>query len=100
MTGRRPLARTRYCSRYTHSIGADRLGNVLDAMAAERAVIKIELVPDFVVDRLRNANGARLSERLEPGGDVDAIPEDVVAVDDGCRLGISCGCGARNTRAE
>ena len=51
-------------------------------MAAERAVIEIELVPDLVVDGLRNADGAGLGERLEPGGDVDAIAEDVVAVDD------------------
>ena len=51
-------------------------------MAAERAVIKIELVPDLVVNRLRNADGAGLGERLEPGGDVDPVAEDVVAVDD------------------
>ena len=51
-------------------------------MAAERTVIEIELVPDLVVDGLRDADGARLGERLEPGGDVDAIAKDVVAVDD------------------
>ena len=51
-------------------------------MAAERAVIEIELVPDLVVDGLRDANGAGLGECLEPGGDVDAVAEDVVAVDD------------------
>ena len=51
-------------------------------MAAERAVIEIELVPDLVVDGLRDADRAGLGERLEPGGDVDAIAKDVVAVDD------------------
>jgi hypothetical protein len=51
-------------------------------MAAERPEIEIELVFDLVVDRLRDADGAGLRERLEPGGDVDAIAKDVVAVDD------------------
>jgi hypothetical protein len=51
-------------------------------MAAERTVVEVELVPDVLVDGLRNADGAGLGERLEPGGDVDAIAEDVVTVDD------------------
>jgi hypothetical protein len=51
-------------------------------MAAERAVIEIELVPDVLVDGVRNANGAGLGERLEPGGDVDAVTKNVVAVYD------------------
>ncbi len=51
-------------------------------MAAERTVIEIELVPDLVVDGLRNADRAGLGERLESRGDVDAIAEDIIAVDD------------------
>jgi hypothetical protein len=51
-------------------------------MAAEWTVIEIELVPDLLVDRLRNADGTGSGERFEPSGDVDAIAEDVVAVDD------------------
>jgi hypothetical protein len=51
-------------------------------MAAERAVIEIELVSDMIVYRLRDANSAGLGERLDPGGDVDAIAKDVVAIDD------------------
>ena len=51
-------------------------------MRPERPVIEIELVFDLVVNGLRNADGAGLGESLEPGGDVDAIAEDVVAVDD------------------
>ena len=34
-------------------------------MAAERAVIEIELFLDALVDGLRDANGAGLGERLE-----------------------------------
>ena len=51
-------------------------------MAAERMVIEIELIPDLLVNAMGDANGARLGERLKAGGDVDAIAEDVVAVDD------------------
>jgi hypothetical protein len=51
-------------------------------MAAERAVFEIELVPDLVVDGLRDANGSGLGQRLEPGGDVDAVAKNVVTVDD------------------
>ena len=51
-------------------------------MATERMVIEIELVLDLLVDSLGDANGAGLGERLEPGGDVDAIAKDVVAIDD------------------
>jgi len=51
-------------------------------MAAERPVVEIELVPDVIINGLRNADRARLGECLEPGGDVDAIAKDVVAVDD------------------
>jgi hypothetical protein len=51
-------------------------------MAAERMVIEIELIPDLLVNGVGDANGARPGESLEAGGDVDAIAEDVAAVDD------------------
>src|SRR6516164_7993708 len=73
---------TRHRSRQAHRIGANRLGNVLDPVSPQRAVIEIELVPDLIVYGLRNADGAGLGERLEAGGDIDAIAKNVVAVDD------------------
>src|SRR5215472_4566346 len=66
----------------THSIRPNRLGDVLDAMAAKRAVSEIELVFDLIVNCLRNAHRAGFGQRLEPGGDIDAITEDIVTVDD------------------
>ena len=51
-------------------------------MAAERMVIEIELVPDLLVNGMGDANRAGLGESLEAGGDVDAIAEDVAAIDD------------------
>ena len=51
-------------------------------MSAERAVIEIELIPDVLVHGVRDANSARLRQCLEPGGDVDSVTENIVAVDD------------------
>ena len=80
--GSPPSSWPRYRGRCTYRVGAHRLGDILHAVAAERTVIEIELVPDLVVNGLRDADGAGLGERLEPGGDVDAIAKDVVPVDD------------------
>jgi hypothetical protein len=50
-------------------------------MAAKRAVAEIQLLPDVLVDGLRDANRAGLGKRLKPSGDVDAIAKYVVAID-------------------
>ena len=44
--------------------------------------MEIELVPNLVIDGLRDADGAGLGQRFKPGSDVDPIAENVVAVDD------------------
>ena len=44
-----------------HRVGANRLGDILDAMRTERTVIEIELVPDLVKHRLGDAHRAGLS---------------------------------------
>src|SRR4051794_28413968 len=64
-----------------HRVGADRLDDILDPMATERPVMEIQLMFDLLVDGLRNAYRAGFGERLQPGGDVDAIAEDVGAID-------------------
>ena len=51
-------------------------------MAAERMVIEIELIPDLLVNSVGDANGAGLGESLEACSDVNAITEDVAAIDD------------------
>src|SRR5262249_11375648 len=78
---RPPLFWTRRCARQTHPIGANRLGDVLDPVTAERTIIEIELVPDLIIHGLRDAHGAGLGEPLEPRRDVDAVAKDVVAID-------------------
>jgi hypothetical protein len=56
------------------------LGNVLHTMAAERAVPECQLVPDLLVDGVRNADGTGSGEAFQPGRNVDAVAEDVVAI--------------------
>jgi hypothetical protein len=51
-------------------------------MAAEWMVIEIELIPHVLVNSVGDANGAWPGKSLEAGGDVDAITEDLAAVDD------------------
>jgi hypothetical protein len=50
-------------------------------MATERVVTEIRLVLDLLVDGLGDANRTGFGERLEPGGDVDAVAKDVVPID-------------------
>ena len=57
--GPAPSLRPRCRGRCPYLVSANRLGNILDAMAAERAVIKIELVFDLLVDGVRDADRAR-----------------------------------------
>jgi hypothetical protein len=45
-------------------------------------VIEIELIPDLLVNSVGDANGAGAGESLEAGGDVDAVTEDVSAIND------------------
>src|SRR5262249_42593889 len=68
--------------RDAYRVSANRLGDVLDAMAPQRMVVEIELVPDLFVDIVGDADRARTGESLKAGGDVDAITENVAAVDD------------------
>src|SRR4051794_15176896 len=51
-------------------------------MAPQGVIIKVQLVFDVLVDGMRYADGAGFAESLEPGGNIDAIAEDVVAIDD------------------
>ncbi len=51
-------------------------------MAAAIAKGEIELVPDLIVRRAGNGDAAGQSERLNARRDVDAVAEDVLAIDD------------------
>ena len=49
---------------------------------AHRLEAEVELVLDLVVDVAGDADAAGLGEAFEAGGDVDAVAEDVVGLDD------------------
>jgi len=60
----------------------DRTGNVLYRLLAHIGKGERQLVPDLVVGRTRDAQPSRVAEGFETGGNIDAVPKDVVAVDD------------------
>ena len=60
----------------------DRPGDVLDADLAAVAEGDVDAVADALVDDRGDADAARLGQRLQARGDVDAVAVDVVAVDD------------------
>src|ERR1700728_2580517 len=55
---------------------------ILDADVAAILEVDVDAVADALVDDRGNADAARLGERLQAGGDVDAVAVDVVALDD------------------
>ena len=65
-----------------HPVYVDRTGDVLDLLRAEILEGKAQLVQDLIAHDPADADPARIGQRLQPRGDIDAIAEDVVAVDD------------------
>ena len=63
-------------------IGADRPGDVLDRLLAEIREGELEPGADLLAHRRGDADAAGLGQGLEARGDVDAVAEDVVALDD------------------
>jgi hypothetical protein len=71
-----------YGNRHAYGVSANRLGDILDTMAAKWTVTDSELVPDLLIDGVGDTYGARLCKCLKAGGNVDAITKDVVSIDD------------------
>src|SRR5262249_10099503 len=65
-----------------HEIGAHRPRNVLDILLSHILERIGELVPDLISDGARDTNTARLRQRLQPRGYIDAVAIDVSVVDD------------------
>jgi hypothetical protein len=61
---------------------ADRAGDVLDLLLAPVSKGEIELVAHLVTHHAADADPARLGQGFEPCGDIDAVTEDILAVDD------------------
>ena len=59
----------------------NRLGNVLQQLRAKVVADDFELAAGFPTGTLRQANAAWLGNALQPHGDIDAVAEDVVLVE-------------------
>ena len=62
--------------------GAHRAGDVLDALFAEILEVDRKLVANLIAGGARDADAAGPGQCFEPRGDVDAVAEDVLALDD------------------
>ena len=55
--------------------------DVLERPVADVLEGRLDLAPHLLHHRRRGADAARLRERFQPRGDVDALPEDLVVLD-------------------
>ncbi len=60
----------------------DRADDVLDLPVAQILEGEAQLVLHVIAHGARDANAAGLGQSLQPRGDVDAVAEDILAVDD------------------
>jgi hypothetical protein len=58
-------------------VGAHRVGDVFEALRPEVGHLKLEPRLDLPISVLRQANPARLTNPLQPGGDVDAVAHQI-----------------------
>jgi hypothetical protein len=65
--------------RHWKSIDPYRLLNILYGLKPEIGEGEQQCPPHIIIHRVRNADAPRLCECLEPGGNVYAIPQEVMA---------------------
>ena len=65
-----------------HVIDADRPVDVLELLVAAVGEDEVELVADMLAHRLRDGDAARPGNAFQPRRDIDAVAENVVALDD------------------
>ena len=63
------------------SIGPDRARNVFEALLTQIGELDVNLVPNMIVSRRRDANASGICNALEPRRDIYAVPEDVMRLD-------------------
>jgi hypothetical protein len=63
-------------------MGPDRLRDILHLLRAEIDELDRQLRPNLVLNSTRDANPARLSKSSQPGGDINRIAEETVALND------------------
>ena len=63
------------------SIGPDRARNVFEALLTQIGELDVNLVPNMIVSRRRDANASGICNALEPRRDIYAVPKDVMRLD-------------------
>ena len=64
-----------------HGIGPDRAGDVFEVLLAQIGELNPDLASDLIVGRRRDADAAGFCDALKPRRDVDAVPKDVMGLD-------------------
>ena len=75
-------ARRRRAAIEQRAPGPHRLGNVLERLLAQIVPGDLDLAAHLAMRIVGDADAAGLGDRLQPGGDIDAVAENVVVVDD------------------
>ena len=65
-----------------YPIYLDRAGDVLDLLRSKVLEREAQLIEDLVAYNLADTDSSRVRQLLNPCGDIDTIPEDVVTFDD------------------
>src|SRR5262249_17069228 len=74
--------RTRKQGTISHSVDPHGLRDVLDSLLPEILVVELESAPDLLEYSGGNAQASGLRHGLEAGGEIDALTDQVVALDD------------------
>ena len=80
-TGRRIAGVHRAKSIRDHGIGPHGTSDILETLLAQIDELDRDLAANLIVGGRRDADATRFRDALKPRSDVDAVPEDVVALD-------------------
>ena len=80
------LALARPCCRRArpvphHGIGSHRTGDILEILLAQIGELDLDLAADLIVGRRRDADATGFCDALKPRRDVDAVPKNIVRLD-------------------
>src|SRR5215470_16120572 len=65
-----------------HGISPYRTGDILEALFAQIGELNPDLASDVIVGRRRDADSVRLCDAFKSGCNVNAVPKDVMGLDD------------------
>ena len=77
-----PLAKLEAAAALRYGVGVHRAGNVLNLLLAEIGEAYRQIGTDLFPQRTGTADPARRGQRLQSGGNIDAVAEQVAVLDD------------------